>query len=212
MPTSILIDPYRFNQPSPDYMWTVLYIAAEGTSATEGGMRGRVQTLSDGNSRHIHTNVPMTGKHYIEFAPFGQTAAFPNFIGIASAINNSALYQAGNWGHNAFAGCGLSGPGYVHNGATTGTGGSLAYPDLIGFAVDVPNLKMWVRRNGVWTGDPVAGTGNTFTLVGTSFYWKCATYSCFAPGAHYALWDIHPNAGTQVHAAPTGYSPYQPTV
>ncbi len=41
---------------------------------------------------------------------------------------------------------------------------------IIGLALDLDNGKIWWSKNGTWTGDPVAGTGEAFSgLTGTFF-------------------------------------------
>lgn len=47
----------------------------------------------------------------------------------------------------------------VYGGATIATLAPLATGDFFGLAIDIPTGTLWVARNGVWQGNPVAGTG-----------------------------------------------------
>lgn len=88
-----------------------------------------------------------------------------NTLGIATAaaaINTDIGGDVASYGYAA--------TGVVRNGGTTlTTYATFSAGDRIGVAVDFGANKIWWSKNGVWNGDPVAGTGGVSISAGTYY-------------------------------------------
>jgi len=72
--------------------------------------------------------------------------------------------------------------------------------DVCGIALDLDNGKIWFSLNGVWTGDPAAGTGEAFSgLSGTLFAAVSLYNASKILSAQFASGDL-------THAAPAGFT------
>lgn len=78
---------------------------------------------------------------------------------------------------------------------------ALTNPSVLMHAVDFATGKYWFGRNGVWTGDPVAGTGAVYTSVTGTVY--PATFIGF-PG----ICTIRQNATEFTYSVPSGFIPW----
>lgn len=79
------------------------------------------------------------------------TASFASYD-LAAAGNTWMMVNSGN----------------AYSGVEADTGGhtaSVSNPDVVGIAIDFAAQKMFVARDGVFAGDPVAGTGAIYTAV-----------------------------------------------
>lgn len=47
---------------------------------------------------------------------------------------------------------------------------SMTVGDVMGVAVEIATGKVWFSKNGVWSGDPVAGTGNFTVTTGVPLF------------------------------------------
>ena len=57
-----------------------------------------------------------------------------------------------------------------YNNSSSAYSDAMSSGDVIGFALNLDTGKIWTSRNGTWTGDPVAGTGEMFAAsFGTVF-------------------------------------------
>ncbi len=129
-------------------------------------------TLMRGTATNSYRSVRATqsvssGKWYWEYTVSNVASNCMMGIGNSSALlthyvgqnaNSWGLYQNGNLYYNA---------------GTHSSGlGSLSVDDVIGIAINLDhpyNKKMWVSKNGVWMGDPEAGTGAAFDTLDYSF-------------------------------------------
>ena len=74
---------------------------------------------------------------------------------------------------------------YGWYGSGTKYTGAASYPytptyttnDVVGVALDLDNGKIWFSKNGSWTGDPVAGTGEAFSGLSGEFYAAVSLYN-----------------------------------
>jgi hypothetical protein len=92
--------------------------------------------------------------------------------------------------------------GYAINGAVTATVG-----DVVGCAVDIDNHKIWFSVNGVWNGNPAAGTGNAidpaFTpWTGTLYAATSMSSTTSAPQTQLAATF---DGGGLAYTAPSGF-------
>lgn len=79
---------------------------------------------------------------------------------------------------------------------TTGFGTAFVAGDVLGFYVK--NSTIWFRKNGVWTGDPVGGTGGTPITIGANVF--PAVSGLPATGQ----WDVNFGATAFAGAIPAG--------
>ena len=56
-------------------------------------------------------------------------------------------------------------------------------------AVDPPNNKMWIGKNGTWDGDPAAGTGNRWTLTADT-EWTPWCHNATSSSTNYANFNF----------------------
>ncbi len=205
----------------PEYLW--VGTVNTGTSITQSGQRFEITiaTMGSGTARTVWTNPITAGaKVYCEF----QVVQWPsgNPYG-AFGISNTTLpmggsfYNPGFWGsYSGNGGCGLpKAASPVANGVDqAGAAATYAFTSVhrIGIAVDMTAGKLWIRKDGTWlAGDPVAGTGApvTFTPGSDTWRFRAAVYNCLVSTGVWHM-DLFPNAATQLYAAPTGFTPFQP--
>ena len=73
--------------------------------------------------------------------------------------------------------------------------------DIYMFAVDFPSLKVWLGKNGTFSGDPVAGTNPTFTIASPQeLFIFCQENDVTFGAEFYFTSDDYP------YTIPTGYS------
>ena len=110
---------------------------------------------------------------------------------------------------------------YNNNSQVIDLGPQLVNGDVIGFALDASNGKLWISQNGVWysdgvaTGDPVAGTHPAVTGLDTTKTWYAAgtchgTNSCttdfnFGQGGQSGLTYDSASGGTFKYTPPSGF-------
>ena len=89
-------------------------------------------------------------------------------IGIADNVPTSASSRLGNSAYT-YAYRGNDGS-KLNNSSASSYGSTWTTGDIIGVALDLDNNKLYFRKNGTWqnSGDPVAGTGQAFTVTATS--------------------------------------------
>jgi hypothetical protein len=199
---------------SSSYTWTT----------TDGSSNSGLMVLSNsnqritynpnavGNSGYFRTATAISGKTYCEFQVIQRSALLPNAFGVTTAPVN-VFYNAGSG--NMFAGnggCGLSSYGYYNNGSvTTSASYNFVQGDRIGIAFDPTSKKLWFSKNGTWiSGNPATDTSPTMTLAfGSTFYFYFAAYTCSISSGTF-IYEIYPTVSSQLYAAPSGFSPYQP--
>lgn len=171
-------------------------------------------TLSNGNLRVANNNSSfnsgicrstkaLTGKVYFE-AVFA-VIFNPALAVIGAGVATSSASLSASLGYSTADGWAMWGntPGARSNGVTAVTL-STATGDVIGFAVDVPNGTMWIRKNGVWIqGDPVAAASPIWTgIAGTLYAAACPWDSRVGQAV-----DMRFDPSTFRDAAPTGFGP-----
>lgn len=184
------------------------------TDLPSGVVAGRATKTSgtDGHSIACSTYGQKYGKKYLEFVSRDHGATGQKIVGMALATTTTNTYYPGN----ASLGVGYGfrqNDGYKVNASTFTAYGSAwnsASPTVIGMAVDFDNLKIWFSVNNVWqaSGDPVAGTGQAFTITtpSTGFYYPSATcYSTTNP----SVIDIVMNVADLTYTPPTGFEAWE---
>lgn len=187
--------------------WNATY-GSTRFSVTNGGLTANATQINQTDTI-LSTVGRTTGKYYFEMnmGPTGEDL----WYGIATAAhsNNNTLIgndtvslafdnNPTNWRYNASnSGSGMTGP---------------ANGNIVGFAVDLDNGKIWVRNattapsswfGAAGAGDPVAGT-NGFSF--TPF--AAATFLAFTSNQNGTTQGVTMNAGASafVAAAPSGFS------
>jgi hypothetical protein len=149
-----------------------------------------------------------TGKYYYESLIDAQQAAtsFPK-IGIGEAtIAYNNLLGYGATGKFSTMQAGSLGFCY-RNGAYKAQGVTFLVGDRVGIAVDLTAGKIWFAKNNVWilSGDPAAGTNETWTLTtGIDYYPICNVQN---PSLGTTLTSAFA-AGTFTFTPPTGFDPW----
>ena len=162
--------------PSGFTYWTAGY--------TSGWSSAGSKTSSTTVSDYVSSALPASGKHYWEttvnnpnvYRVIGVTDDGGNAPGNAGYQDKmSGFYYNGNpplfLAKKSGVGAKTSNPD-IHG---SGTGNNWVDGDIIQWAFDADNSKMWVGQNGTWySGDPGAGTGETFINMPASPYFKLA--------------------------------------
>ena len=112
----------------------------------------------------------LTGKQYWEvYSTYGnQNLGVIDDNATQSNVTNSYDASSARGIYN------LYGAGYVNGSGVVTTGGPIAgytTPSVIMFAVDIDAGKMWVGKDGVWNGDPDAGTNPFWTNLTSGLAW-----------------------------------------
>lgn len=158
------------------------------------------------------TNPKTTGKWYAEFKVIAvnnnaflgfigfsnSDKAWNNYLGVSSAEDGPSVKSAGMYDSN-----GQAVQGFTQ--VWTGNQGNRAANDIIMLALDIPNGKAWIGKNGTWSnsGDPVAGTNPWVTglVDGEMLFLSASIY-----GGTGNTWRLQTSAAQQTHSAPSGYS------
>lgn len=147
------------------------------------------------------TLIRSTGKYYYEVQV---TNPLSNGVeaGFATASFNVATDVLDS-STQAWALFSANGQPY-HNGSPVGTAlGAVITGQVMQFAVDLDAGKIWVGKEGTFSGNPAAGTGERFTITPVSLYPACALYLAntiltgrfradmfsFAPPSGFSAWD-----------------------
>jgi hypothetical protein len=162
-------------------------LVATGSAASAGIVRS-VQTI--------------TGKKYFEMV-FTANGTGSGALIAAGVANGSHTLTAslGFTNANGWGFWGNSGFGARHNSVTAISSSSVA-GDVFGFAVDVPNTRMWIRKNGTWLqGDPATNTSPIWTnLSGTLYAAACPWNVSSVVTARF-------DPATFGNSAPSGFDP-----
>lgn len=135
-----------------------------------------------------------SGKYYFEGIPRGS-------VNTLFGISDSALVLAGGlcgFTANSIGHYFFSGDVYQNSGVTAATA-AYAVGDVLMAAVDLTVGNYWVGRNGVWSGDPAAGTGAVKSGLAATTYYPCVTLS----GSGKAM-DLYTTGLT--YSPPSGFS------
>lgn len=169
---------------------------------------------SDNHSIACSTYGQKYGKKYFEFISRDHGATGQKIVGITATTSTSDSYYPGNSSLGVGYGFRQNDGNKVNASTFTayGSNWNTASPTIIGVAVDFDNLKIWFSINDVWqnSGDPVAGTGQAFTITspGTGFYYPAGTcYSTTNP----SVLDIAMKTSDLTYAPPTGFEAWEVT-
>lgn len=136
-----------------------------------------------------------TGKYYFEILV--QTSVANFWCGLGTSGANLASY-AGNSASSA----GIASGGNAVNTWTKAQAGTftISAGDVLGYAVDITNGKMWIAKNNTWqlTGDPATDTNPWVTGISSSVYPFCS------PGSSSSR--INTKTAELTYSPPTGYS------
>ena len=147
-----------------------------GTSTAQQFKEGNLWMYhySGGNYPDILSTMTMpdgTGKYYCEHLHRVNISGQGAKIGIRDAdkYENPVGYNPGYYEYEWYVG-NESGNGIKRNNNTSTSYGTFQEYSSVGFeitsiAYDSDNGKVWFARNGVWEGDPAAGTGEAFSGI-----------------------------------------------
>lgn len=155
---------------------------------------------TDGVSNFTYTNTGKTvGKHVFACKINQALAGVSSYIGPRGGPEGAAGFAYLNLTNAStlVASSGIFTAGTAPGLSVTAAG------DVYMFAIDFTNLKVWVGKNGTWSGDPVAGTNPAWTFTagheffawvqendaqfGAEFYFTADTYP-YTPPTGFSLW------------------------
>jgi hypothetical protein len=104
-----------------------------------------------------------SGKYYFEVVIDGLSDTFPiAVVGVSDGAQETNVGVGGD-AHGVGVSAGYySGGQYFQGGGASGSPSAYTTGDVIGVAFDVDAGLIWWSKNGVWDGDPAAGTGSPF--------------------------------------------------
>lgn len=137
-------------------------------TATIGSTGGTNLVIADvgGSAGNLYFEVALGGSGYTSGLPYQPSAGVSNLAGNAPVFTLPGSVVTG-WVYG-------SDGGLYHTAAAIQTGmGVLVSGQVLMFALDLTNLRLWMGTNGIWAlgGNPAAGTGSLATLTGLSTYW-----------------------------------------
>lgn len=140
------------------------------------------------------TRKVSSGKVYLEYF-IDSNDGNDLMLGMDSGSGSLSSYPGGSSG-----GYGYYCRGNYYGGS--GSGPTYTTGDVISFAYDASSGKIWTAKNGVWIGDPAAGTGAPFTSVVTGQY---AAMGAYPSGAKVTLRTVDSEF---TYSPPTGFSQF----
>ena len=147
-------------------------------------------------------SVPETDKWYMEYTISTLSTASHALIGFSNQSSSLATYPGGD-----ATGIGWQASGDIwYSGSYSSPGYTFAAGDVIMFAIDRANQKVWIGKNGTWqnSGNPAAGTGNI-----TSFSGSITTTGAYFPsvGIYSSGQVVYANFGQRpfAYTAPSGF-------
>jgi exo-beta-1,3-glucanase (GH17 family) len=143
----------------------------------------------------------LTGKRYFEGVFTAGTTGTANMaVGVANASGNNES-SLGFSDANAWAYWGTNTGARSAN--VTVIAQASAIGDVIGVAVDEPNHKLWLRKNGTWLqGDPATDTSPIWSNLSGTLYAAACPW-----GASNVVVTMRFDPTTFRDAAPTGFLP-----
>ena len=164
---------------------------------TEAPTNGNLETNPRGD---FVSTIPVTsGKYYWEITIDTQGDPGQSYIGI---VDQSQISTSGSRGWSTSQIAAIRNTGAFYGDGSTGTAVTFAAGDILGFALDADNNKLWISKNGTYvnSGNPTGGTGHAFSGMSFSAYLFIVSDS--RTGNKYTL-----NAGQRAYntAAPTGF-------
>lgn len=137
--------------------------------------KGSAMVLSNGNLTAsksgaimgARSSSPLSGKKFWRLAATtvaNDTVTVgigPSTVSLEAGIR---VASNGTYTFSSFNASVVNGTAYLGDGAIFTSG------DILDFAIDVPNSKLWMGKNGVWfDGSPSAGTGG-YALAAATYY------------------------------------------
>lgn len=173
-----------------------------GWTLSEGDLRAAENTSNNENIRST-VAIPDSGKYYFEVIT---NTASDRGIGLREA-SDSITNNLGVGNHCAVRSSnGARFAGGTFSDGGVGGGSYQLSNAVVMYAVDRDNDKAWFGLNGSWTGsgDPVAGTNNTFGLPSTG---DILVYMWANNNADVCDSNLRPDSSTWSYSPPTGYGP-----
>lgn len=164
----MIINPYAFGGGGGGGASSVTWNPADKASAitlSESDKRATVTGISQWNAvRALTSRATGGGGYYFEVEILGDNQ---EMVGLG---NSSASLIGG-----AYVGFDANGYGfYLNNGQKLNNASSAAYASAASVGDNIGILlkgtSIWTRVNGVWNGDPDAGTGAMFTGLSGSYF------------------------------------------
>lgn len=173
----------------------VTFDAARKGSAIVLSSGNRVATINTAATWNcaMCLNGKSSGKWYAEFV-VNKNVSNACAVGIGNASTNLGDFM----GRTADGYCYYENGSVYNNNTGTAYGPSFPSGTIIGIAWDADNRKVWFSKAGVFTGNPVAGTGAAYTGIPAGAYYCGVTI--------YGNNSDNGNAVSSTYAPPSGFS------
>ena len=151
--------------------------------------------------------IVYTGKFYFETDFTFTQAPTTAVVGISDGYDVTAFNRPGGAGVYATRGLSYAPNGTINRNGnidtfTTDTFDQPAGTFNLGIAVDADANLIWLRKNGVWRGDPAAGTGGFDTFM------KYGYAAMVGPTHTHTSFLLRPNTSSFTYAMPSGFTAY----
>jgi hypothetical protein len=144
--------------------------ASNQPTFSEGNLKSTSSTAVSGSFGGSSSIGVSKGKWYVE-AKAGAIVS-SNVMNIGVTYNPSETARTNNDNKENYEYTYNGSGNKSNNSSDTAYGSSYTTGDIIGIALDLDNNKIWWSKNGTFqnSGDPVAGTGEAFTLTSGETY------------------------------------------
>ena len=135
----------------------------DGASTMENGFRALTQNISTWRSLLVFPQYNLSQDKWYCEVTWVDHGGQPSYFGVSEPDLSAVITQTIGLGNSV----GARENGAVYQGGSnTGSVASYTTGDIIMIACDKSTGDVWFGKNGVWTGDPEAGTGAAGTLTG----------------------------------------------
>ena len=196
--------PPNWTPVTPIVYVPVLWNSYNGVWVISNGGRDALSSSGSVYSVHAGAVTKTTGKWYFEMRivrkDYSYSAAVRHGVGVtrlASPTYDDIRAQGIEYN---MAGA------INRNGSTVASLGALSAGITAMFALDLDNLRCWVGRNGVWNGDPSAGTSPTVTGVTAGTHKIAAMHE--SAGSYQNQYRINSEPSQFSYPVPTGFLPW----
>ena len=179
-------------EDNPSNVFCTLNPLSQDISAYASGNAGVIDT-QNGNTfgnkvthgAYLGTIGVSSGKYYWE-VKVGDTNQLIGIVAMRPTGGNTYLYDDATingyypWGNDV----------YTNGSSASGGPYDNTSNKIYSFALDATNNKLWVGRDGTFTGDPANGTGATWASLPTGHEWTPVMHSMSTSQNNYAYFNF----------------------
>lgn len=175
--------------------WATWNPSDKDTNITLSGGNLVVNHGGAGGHECVRATIQLSGKMYFEVAytAYGSEDCYIGVCGTAAASRTGWEYLGGNGDEWTISEDGWK----VHNNNSASILSAYNLNDVVQVAVDIDAGKIWFGRNGTWSGDPAAGTGEAYSGLTGNLYPAMSIDSDFTKTANFgaSAWSHGPPSG-----------------